>query len=273
MNVNNKKSDVVNNRGFTLIELLVVIAIIAILAAILFPVFGRARENARRSSCMSNLKQLGIGMMQYVQDNDERYAPNWNCLNHTNTCPAGEAVSDTSRPGGVFNASGGSGGTAKVRTWMDFIFPYVKSVQLYTCPSSKTSASTPDYGYSAGMGGYGDTHQKFGMSGAPIYTPLAISAVKRPAEIIMISEFSSVYAYAQTPYNMAFNANVPTNNVVTLHLDGSNQIFADGHAKWWSRGVILANVGTTNASCNISSSSAILPDRSFCSRSWNPFME
>ncbi|RYG63911.1 DUF1559 domain-containing protein, partial [bacterium] len=59
--------------AFTLIELLVVIAIIAILAAILFPVFGRARENARRSSCLSNMKQIGLGMMQYTQDYDEKF--------------------------------------------------------------------------------------------------------------------------------------------------------------------------------------------------------
>ena len=61
------------NEGFTLIELLVVIAIIAILASILFPVFARARENARRTSCLSNLKQLGLGAMMYVQDYDESY--------------------------------------------------------------------------------------------------------------------------------------------------------------------------------------------------------
>ncbi len=60
-------------RGFTLIELLVVIAIIGILAAILFPVFGRARETARKTSCLSNLKQIGVAAMQYLQDNDERY--------------------------------------------------------------------------------------------------------------------------------------------------------------------------------------------------------
>ncbi|RYG53119.1 DUF1559 domain-containing protein, partial [bacterium] len=66
---------VTTRKAFTLIELLVVIAIIAILAAILFPVFGRARENARRSSCQSNLKQIGLGIMQYTQDYDERIIP------------------------------------------------------------------------------------------------------------------------------------------------------------------------------------------------------
>src|SRR5688500_3211019 len=71
-----RRNAVRKNRAFTLIELLVVIAIIAILAAILFPVFARARENARRASCQSNLKQIGLGVMQYVQDYDERY-PAW----------------------------------------------------------------------------------------------------------------------------------------------------------------------------------------------------
>lgn len=67
-----KNSSKSTGKGFTLIELLVVIAIIAILAAILFPVFARARENARRSSCMSNMKQIGLGLMQYTQDYDEK---------------------------------------------------------------------------------------------------------------------------------------------------------------------------------------------------------
>ncbi len=92
--------------GFTLIELLVVIAIIAILAAILFPVFGRARENARRSSCQSNLKQIGLGMMQYTQDHDERF-PFARPIDRANTVNWGKAI-----------------------------FPYVKSTQLFACPSN-----------------------------------------------------------------------------------------------------------------------------------------
>jgi prepilin-type N-terminal cleavage/methylation domain-containing protein/prepilin-type processing-associated H-X9-DG protein len=93
-------------RGFTLIELLVVIAIIALLAAILFPVFARARENARRSSCQSNLKQIGISMMQYVDDYDDRYPSNF-----------------FSQP-------------APNDRWTGVIQPYIKNTDVMFCPSS-----------------------------------------------------------------------------------------------------------------------------------------
>jgi len=96
--------------GFTLIELLVVIAIIAILAAILFPVFARARENARRSSCAGNMKQIGLAIAQYTQDFDE-------------TLPA---------------SSGYGPGTT---TWRTYIYPYTKSSQIYVCPSRGKSPS------------------------------------------------------------------------------------------------------------------------------------
>ena len=106
-------------RGFTLIELLVVIAIIAILAAILFPVFARARENARRSSCLSNMKQIGLGMMQYSQDNDERYPPNWHCGTNASSCPAEDLDTDTSKPSGRFTVNGNSSGSGHYRTWIN----------------------------------------------------------------------------------------------------------------------------------------------------------
>jgi prepilin-type N-terminal cleavage/methylation domain-containing protein len=103
--------------GFTLIELLVVIAIIAILAAILFPVFARAREQARKASCASNLRQIGLGIIQYSQDYDE-------------TLPL-FSLSTTSYHG--FSGYG-SAGDDGVR-WADSIYPYIKSTQVFDCPS------------------------------------------------------------------------------------------------------------------------------------------
>ena len=98
-------------RAFTLIELLVVIAIIAILAAILFPVFQKVRENARRTSCLSNEKQLGLALTQYTQDADEKY-------------PVGSQA--------------GFGGVIWGDGWAGRIFPYVKSTGVYQCPDDST---------------------------------------------------------------------------------------------------------------------------------------
>ncbi len=109
-------------RGFTLIELLVVIAIISILAAILFPVFARARENARRSSCVSNLKQMGLGFMMYSQDFDEHMP------NAFNTYPSS----------GAYRMPNGNPASAAAQPWYSLIYPYLKNWQLLNCPSAHT---------------------------------------------------------------------------------------------------------------------------------------
>ncbi len=103
--------------GFTLIELLVVIAIISILAAILFPVFGRARENARRSACASNFRQIGLGAMQYAQDYDE------------------------TMPLFSYNGFAGYNGADGAR-WADMIYPYLKNTQIFDCPSGTKNVKT-----------------------------------------------------------------------------------------------------------------------------------
>jgi prepilin-type N-terminal cleavage/methylation domain-containing protein/prepilin-type processing-associated H-X9-DG protein len=112
-------------KGFTLIELLVVIAIIAILAAILFPVFAKVREKARQASCASNEKQLGLGVIQYIQDYDEKFP----------------AAFDNNRSPNI--------------NWGQEIYPYVKSLAVFACPSNvvgATSTSTGNYmGYSNGQ--------------------------------------------------------------------------------------------------------------------------
>src|SRR6266853_1824422 len=106
--------------GFTLIELLVVIAIIAILAAILFPVFAQARAKARQASCTSNVKQLSLGFMMYVQDYDETF-PYWNW---------GDSFGSGSRTPNHFESF-----------WINAIYPYVKNGQVFACPSSNDQAT------------------------------------------------------------------------------------------------------------------------------------
>ena len=109
-----RRANSVRRNGFTLIELLVVIAIIALLASILFPVFARARENARRASCQSNEKQIGLGLLQYAQDFDEYLPASYNYL--------------------PFGSSAFSTGYSPI--WADAIQPYIKSLQIFICPSA-----------------------------------------------------------------------------------------------------------------------------------------
>jgi prepilin-type N-terminal cleavage/methylation domain-containing protein len=142
-------------RAFTLIELLVVIAIIALLAAILFPVFARAREQARRSSCASNLRQIGLGMMQYTQDYDERLP----------------LFSLSGNGYGGFQGYGSDGDDGM--RWADSIFPYVKSAQIFDCASGTKTMAPYARGPIAAGGPYFDiTTYSYGY-----ITPTAVGVI------------------------------------------------------------------------------------------------
>ncbi len=200
--------------GFTLIELLVVIAIIAILAAILFPVFARARENARRSSCQSNLKQMGLAFMQYTQDYDEKM---------------------------ILAAMYQPIGSATYQTWMYVIQPYVKSNQLFTCPSASDKDFNGTPNVTANNTGYAMYNQLSGIALATIDSP-STCAMAADAGILPVPAYSP----NQTYYLMDWDSNVSDNGVVPFarHLDGANFLFCDGHVKWRNKSSV-GNYGTT----------------------------
>ena len=198
--------------GFTLIELLVVIAIIAILAAILFPVFARARENARRSSCQSNLKQIALGVKQYTQDYDEKY------------------VKQSSA------TANNLGTLAAYDSWPVAIQPYLKSFQIFACPSATDSTSTPPTPNSVPFPSVNSYFYSEVLNGR------ALAAVKSPSTIIQVHEFQTTkVAYLRprvggTGYQEWMNGPTYDNN----HFEGANFLFADGHVKYRMRNSVNA---------------------------------
>jgi prepilin-type N-terminal cleavage/methylation domain-containing protein/prepilin-type processing-associated H-X9-DG protein len=256
------------SRGFTLIELLVVIAIISILAAILFPVFARARENARRASCMSNLKQIGLGILQYTQDYDEKYPTN------ANLDPSA-AVANSNLPGYKFIIKDSSSGAIypKAPTWMDFIYSYVNNTQIFVCPSASDS-TTPSYGYSSAIGGY----YKYAFTGTSvpaIRTAALLSELLRPAESIMVVDDNFAYSWNANPSTYGNSARSTTESgrsVVAPHLDGGNICYADGHAKWQPIAKMAA-IPSGSGICPANPTATDLATKTYCDRAWNPFID
>jgi prepilin-type N-terminal cleavage/methylation domain-containing protein/prepilin-type processing-associated H-X9-DG protein len=191
-------------KGFTLIELLVVIAIIAILAAILFPVFAKAREKARQSSCLSNFKQIGLAVLQYAQDYDERTPREY---------------TDTAAPYPWEWCN-----TGDYTNYQDYITPYIKNTQVFICPSSSRTAEA-----ATGWNGSGTAA---GVNG------IALGTVQFPANMVVILDTSwEWFGPSYTP-EVGTAAN---GRVESRHNDGFNVTYLDGHAKWAKRSQMTLN--------------------------------
>ena len=219
-----KTSPFTRTRGFTLIELLVVIAIIAILASILFPVFARARENARRASCQSNLKQIGLGFMMYTQDYDEKYPPR--LMGTWGTDSTYVVQTDSSMPGYLFTSSDGSG-SGHYATWMDILQPYLKSTQIFVDPSV-SSTTYPSYGYNANVSG------------------LAMASAQEPSLTMLALDYNTQYSIYANRCDANGSFDFPASKVRAPHLDGGNNVFLDGNVKWLNGNNNAYKAGTTS---------------------------
>jgi prepilin-type N-terminal cleavage/methylation domain-containing protein/prepilin-type processing-associated H-X9-DG protein len=197
-------------RAFTLIELLVVIAIIAILAAILFPVYARLKEKAIRTLCLSNCKQLGTAFQTYVDDNDGRYPGD-------GVYPelAGWVIS----PQKEYN----------IQVEQGALFPYVRSSSLYVCPLQRKKTV--------------DIKLSYTMNGRLRYFPQ--SGIKAPSTcLVLIEEAEHTCGIDEGPndgtyydWYVGMNCDLPASR----HMGGGNHTFADGHAKWVPASRLVTN--------------------------------
>jgi prepilin-type N-terminal cleavage/methylation domain-containing protein/prepilin-type processing-associated H-X9-DG protein len=217
-------------RGFTLIELLVVIAIIAILAAILFPVFAQAREKARATSCLSNCKQIGLGIAMYNQDYDG--------VTFNNPYPGPGGYDGTTPSLSIF--------------WTEAIMPYIKSQQIFSCPSNSGTTGTANYPVIDYKVMYGLNEFVLGRQSWQGGVPVSEAALDAPAEIGVLgdtwTDASGTWGQIWSSFGCGADLNNDGKNEyywcssnpatpwwnygVPRHTGGINVVFFDGHAKF-----------------------------------------
>lgn len=199
--------------GFTLIELLVVIAIIAILAAILFPVFAQAREKARTVTCLSNTKEVALARLMYVQDYDETFPPNR-----------------------IYNTDGTH------TTWRAAVMPYMKSEQLYRCPSAPWARNEYDWPDTSCLADGGMTLQdyrngnfhsriNFADNGNIFGNAASLASIQYPASTVQILETRDFWPDLGT-WTIGWNYDRNGGSLPFWHNGGGNWGFGDGHSKW-----------------------------------------
>jgi len=283
--------------GFTLIELLVVIAIIAILAAILFPVFAQAREKARATSCLSNMKQIATGILMYTQDYDEKFP-----LFTAGYCARVPNPLDPN------DAPGGANGPGRWPEWQYQIYPYLKNWDIYSCPSDAVSVSgnvakfySLSYGYNYGYLSHLEVTKDPGCDQTQWFSGIGLGAVLRPASIVMLTDTGGRAAFP-TGSTLGSIVNPPdaapsasyfyspngelgwgqnadnyyagtggakwanTGGFAWRHSEGGNVAFTDGHVKFSRIGALGA--GTNNANLALDCSQTCVED--YSQYQWDP---
>ncbi len=216
-----RSSRSLSRSGFTLIELLVVIAIIAILAALLFPIFAQARDKARATACLSNMKQIGTAVQMYIQDYDERiFFRSTSNVNSTR----------------IHTATSGN-----LLKWWNMLMPYVKNNQIYKCPSDDPKLVADSNGNLVIPRSY---------AAAASAEDLALAQVEKPVDTIVITEAWSRDATGALinteTWLEAFDGDMAPDPLrpgsmlkyANRHQGGMNCVFFDGHAKWLTPGTI-----------------------------------
>jgi prepilin-type N-terminal cleavage/methylation domain-containing protein/prepilin-type processing-associated H-X9-DG protein len=218
--------------GFTLIEFLVVVTVLAILAALIMPVLAQSREKGRQAVCMSNLRQVGLATLAYVEDYDETFPPYLVGISSGRERKNYTVVPNRQPPrvpAEKYTLDDGCCDGFHYLSWMDCVHPYLRSLALFDCPSRPPS-STPAFAVNGWLAGvYGGVEAQ------------ALAGVRNPASKLWLIHNLGIYAYAN-PWDWAAWAsedyrrlNHEAAQLMFPHHDGANILFVDGHVKWASR--------------------------------------